>query len=77
GPSIAFLVPFLLSEPVQTALAAGQEGGHHPRFPSALLMGLRIPVGRMERRGADSVAVERAVGQAQAARAVLAGLAEG
>lgn len=76
GQSIAFLVPFLLSEPVQAALAAGQEGGHHPRFPSALLLGLRIPAARMARRAADSAAVEAAVAQVRAGRAVLAGLAE-
>lgn len=37
------LVPFLLSETVQTALAAGQEGGHHPRFSKDLLESIRIP----------------------------------
>ncbi len=35
--SIAFLVPFLLSDPVQKVLAASQEGGHHPRFNEAAL----------------------------------------
>lgn len=39
----AALVPFLLSPPVQAILAAGQEGGHHPRFPRELLAGLPIP----------------------------------
>ena len=72
--SIAFLVPFLLSAPVQTALAAGQEGGHHPRFPSALLMGLRIPPTRMEKRAEDSAAVEAAAAQIRSARGVLARL---
>jgi len=37
------LVPFLLSAPVQTALAAGQEGGHHPRFGKELLLSLPVP----------------------------------
>jgi hypothetical protein len=37
------LVPFLLSEPVQAALAAGQEGGHHPRFSKELLESIRVP----------------------------------
>lgn len=37
------LVPFLLSEPVQQALAAGQEGGHHPRFSKDLLSSIRVP----------------------------------
>lgn len=39
----AALVPFLLSPPVQAALAAGQEGGHHPRFSLDLLASLRVP----------------------------------
>ena len=37
------LVPFLLSAPVQRALAAGQEGGHHPRFRRDLLASLPVP----------------------------------
>ncbi len=41
--SIAFLVPFLLSEPVQKVLAASQEGGHHPRFGESTLMSLPVP----------------------------------
>ncbi len=39
----AGLLPFLLSAPVQTILAAGQEGGHHPRFPRELLASLPVP----------------------------------
>lgn len=37
------LVPVLLSAPVQRALAAGQEGGHHPRFAKALLGSVPVP----------------------------------
>jgi hypothetical protein len=40
-PAAAF-VPFLLSDAVQAAFAAGQEGGHHPRFPRELLEGLPV-----------------------------------
>ena len=40
---IDFLVPYLLSAPVQKALAASQEGGHHPRFDEVALLGLPIP----------------------------------
>lgn len=43
GTDAACLVPYLLSAPVQAALAAGQEGGHHPRFDRALLAALPIP----------------------------------
>lgn len=39
----AGLVPYLLSAPVQAALAAGQEGGHHPRFERAQLADLPLP----------------------------------
>jgi hypothetical protein len=45
GFPAAGLVPFLLSESVQAALAAGQEGGHHPRFGKELLLGLPVPEG--------------------------------
>lgn len=69
--SIAFLVPFLLSAPVQEALAAGQEGGHHPRFSAELLLSLRIPADRMARRAADSAAVEAAVKAIRTARSAL------
>jgi len=43
GFPAAALVPFLLSEPIQAALAAGQEGGHYPRFSRDLLASLRVP----------------------------------
>jgi hypothetical protein len=45
GFDAAGLVPFLLSQPVQTALLAGQEGGHHPRFSRDLLLSLPVPEG--------------------------------
>ena len=40
---IDFLVPYLLSTAVQKALAASQEGGHHPRFDESVLLGLPVP----------------------------------
>jgi hypothetical protein len=43
GFDAAGLVPFLLSERVQASLAAGQEGGHHPRFRKELLLSLPLP----------------------------------
>ncbi len=43
GQSIAYLAPWLLSETPQRILAASQEGGHHPRFDSAVLLELRVP----------------------------------
>ena len=62
GRPISFLVPFLLSEPVQTVLAAAQEGGHHPRYDENTLLSLPIPKLLIERREGDSVRVEEAVG---------------
>lgn len=57
---IAFLVPYLLSAPVQEALAAGQEGGHHPRFNLELLLGLPVPKRLVKRRAALSADVAEA-----------------
>lgn len=41
--SLAFLLPWLLSAPVQAVLAAAQEGGHHPRVGRDVLLGLPVP----------------------------------
>ena len=59
--SIAFLVPLLLSRPVQEVLAAAQEGGHHPRFDEATLLTLPVPVSFLDRREAIAQVVEQAV----------------
>lgn len=61
GRSIAFLVPFLLTEPVQAVLAASQEGGHHPRFDDSVLLNLPIPETILRRREEDSKNVEESV----------------
>jgi hypothetical protein len=44
----ASLLPLLLSAPVQRALAAGQEGGHHPRFTVDQLRAIPVPTIVME-----------------------------
>ena len=67
GSSIAFLVPFLLSQRVQSVLAASQEGGHHPRFNERTLKSLPIPAFLLERRVELSTIVEHAVAQARQA----------
>lgn len=67
GASIAFLAPFLLSSPVQTILAAAQEGGHHPRFNEYTLTTLRLPAGLLKQRAELSAKFEQAVTQARAA----------
>ncbi len=59
--SIAFLVPFLLSEPVQEILAAAQEGGHHPRFDQRTLDNLGMPQQLLSQRKTISKAVEESV----------------
>lgn len=59
--SIAFLVPFLLSQPVQQVLSVSQEGGHHPRFNEGTLLGLPVPESLLEGRVAISKRVEEAV----------------
>lgn len=73
--SIAFLVPFLLSAPIQEVLAASQEGGHHPRVPEASLLALGLPHGLVARRDEVSRRVERAIGAQRRARAELLSLA--
>lgn len=60
GESIAFLVPLLLSEDVQTILAASQEGGHHPRFNRETLIRLPIPESIWKNREKLSRKVEKA-----------------
>jgi hypothetical protein len=61
GASLAFLLPHLLSEPVQARLAAAQEGGHHPRVPRESLFALKIPVQIVEERSARSRQVLQAL----------------
>jgi hypothetical protein len=67
--SLAFLLPFLLSPEAQAVLAAGQEGGHHPRVARETLLGLRVPRALVARRAAVSAEVEAALAQVHAARA--------
>ena len=74
--SISFLVPFLLSKPVQTVLAASQEGGHHPRFGQDTLLDLAIPEVLMERRQDDSARVEEAVAMFRRYERLTKGLVE-
>jgi hypothetical protein len=40
---VSFLVPFILSDPVQTILAWSQDGNEHPRFNESILLELKIP----------------------------------
>jgi hypothetical protein len=70
--SIAFLVPFLLSSPVQHVLAASQEGGHHPRFNLNALLTLPIPESLLaKRRDSSSEVIRGASLYRQAERALV------
>ncbi len=69
--SIAFLVPWLLSQPVQAELADSQEGAHHPRFSDSALMRLRVPQKLVESRVEISIDVERAVENYRSSRRIL------
>lgn len=69
--SLAWLVPWLLSEATQEALAAGQEGGHHPRVPRDSLFALRVPTALHRGRARASARVEAALREHYAASARL------
>jgi hypothetical protein len=63
GEDLAFLVPFLLSEDVQRALAGAQEGGHHPRVPRSSLFALHVPRSVLRVRAKRSRAVTEALAE--------------
>ncbi len=74
--SVAFLVPFLLSGPVQAILAAAQEGGHHPRFNLMTLLDLAVPNVAVERRAAVSASVIESVAKFRLALTMMDRLAD-
>lgn len=57
--SIAFIVPFLLSNRPQEILGAAQEGGHHPRFNANTLGGIMITEDRLNARQVTSQLLEK------------------
>lgn len=59
--SIAFLIPFLLCDGIQSVLAAAQEGGHHPRVSEDTLLNLPIPQALLDDRVHSSARVEKAI----------------
>lgn len=61
GESLAWLLPWLLADGTQEALAAGQEGGHHPRVPRDSLFALRVPTALHRGRARASARVEAAL----------------
>lgn len=76
GRSIAFLVPYLLTEQVQAVLAASQEGGHHPRFEDSALLNLPIPEAVLLRREDDSSKVEDGIRLFRQSETVMTGMVQ-
>ena len=72
--SISFLVPFLLSSPVQTVLSASQEGGHHPRFNEGTLLDLPVPKDLVASRDKASLQVEQAARLFRESESLVGGL---
>lgn len=64
--SIAFLVPFLLSETAQTVFANSVEGSQHPRFKEEDILNLVIPSKVFEQRALISRDVGDAITQYRA-----------
>jgi hypothetical protein len=62
GDRLEYLLPFLLGAPAQAVLAAGQEGGHHPRVPLETLLAMRVPEDIVRRRAQTSARVHAALG---------------
>jgi len=61
--SIAFLVPFLLSEAAQTVFANSVEGSQHPRFKEEDVLNLVIPSQLFEEREKISNDIRSAINQ--------------
>ena len=61
--SIAFLVPFLLSEAAQTVFANSVEGSQHPRFKEEDILNLVIPSELFEEREKISQDISNAINQ--------------
>jgi hypothetical protein len=72
--SIAFLIPYLLSDQVQEVLAASQEGGHHPRFNDRTLLSLPVPRKLLDSRNTASATVEEAVAMYRECEGTMDGL---
>ncbi len=61
--SIAFLVPFLLSEVAQNVFANSVEGSQHPRFKEDDILNLVVPLRLFEERNKISTNIIAAIGQ--------------
>lgn len=72
--SIAFLVPFLLSDAAQTVFANAVEGSQHPRFKEEDLLSLVVPRPLLEAREELSRAMEESIGHYRAYERAMAGV---
>lgn len=61
GDNIAFLLPFLLSEPVQLVFQSAVEGSQHPRFQPQDLLELPVPQALVDKKDSISEGVETAL----------------
>ena len=61
GAGAAAVVPWLLGSTVQAALAASQEGGHHPRVSLEAVLDLPVPAGLLERWTEAAQAVQERI----------------
>ncbi|MGE3935321.1 MAG: hypothetical protein AB7F67_18815 [Rhodospirillaceae bacterium] len=75
GEDIAFLVPFLLSDSVQTAFKQSQEGGHHPRIHQSVLMDLRLPNTILRQRNELSLQLRSAIRETRKGEEIFASCA--
>lgn len=71
GKNISFLVPYLLSKPVQDILLVSQEGGLHPRFNQKALETIPIPNALVNDRDYISLAFESAVASIREANVII------
>jgi type I restriction enzyme M protein len=72
GACVHYLLPFLLSYPVQTVLSWSQDGSEHPRFKEDVLLRLRIPDTVLEIRESLNDLVYRAIYGIQRSRQLYA-----
>ena len=71
GASLAFLVPYLLSEAIQKILCASQEGGHHPRFNRKTLETMPLPDWLIAEREVISATMIETIDAIRAANTVI------
>lgn len=69
--SIAYLVPFLLSEAVQTVFANAVEGSQHPRFKEDDILNLIVPSKLFKEREEISQRIESAIANYRAYEEIL------